>query len=192
MRSIDPNDRVPSGAITVVIFAAGLYGCTRETNERLAAELAPYALSAGVSGFLWLSAWAARWFAAHTKNGKLAAGILRLNDAVSVSVRAIEQTTAAALKAKTDSGKLTKTDALAVRDAALAAVKDHFGPKDLAALAKTFGVQDLTDILTRRIEAAVFDMKAAPAPVVAAPVAPAGSPGADAIAALLRAAKRTP
>lgn len=185
--------------LTAVAFA----GCSQATNEQLAATLAPYAVSFASAGFLWLAAWGARWMAAHTKNANIKTGIERLNDAVNVAVRAVEQTTVTSLKARTAGGRLSSTDARATLEAAINSVKDHFGPKDLGALAKNLGVDDLTDLVRVRVEAAVQEMRqpnTVPVAVVPAPaivvtpatIVDAGSKPAalDAIAALHRAAGR--
>ncbi len=193
------------------LTAVAFTGCSQSTNEQLAATLAPYAVSFASAAFLWLAAWGARWMAAHTKNANIRTGIERLNDAVNVTVRAVEQTMVTSLKARTSGGRLSSADARATLEAAINSVKDHFGPKDLVKLAKDLGVDDLTDLVRVRIEAAVQNMRApdaSPGPVagVAAP-APAPAPaivvtpativepgskpsGLDAIAALHRAAGR--
>lgn len=176
---------------------------SQETNERIAAEIAPYAVSFASAAFVWLAGLGARWMAAHTKNANIQTGIVRLNDAVNVAVRAAEQTTVAALKANTGNGRLSYHDGKLVADQVIASVKDHFGPKDLIELAKNLGVGDVTDLVRLRIEAAVQNLRApdaSPAPV-AGVAAPAPAPSVqvpyatttaaeDAISALRRAARR--
>ncbi len=193
--------------LVALAISLALSACSQETNEKLAAELAPYAAEAAAAALVWLAGWGARWMAAHTKNANIQTGIARLNDAVNVAVRAVEQTTVAAIKAQTGDGRLSPSEGRIVADQAIEAVKSHFGPKDLIELAKHMGVNDVTDLVRLRVEAAVQNMRApdaSPAPVagVSTPavavvasgvqVPYASAPAAvDAIEALHRAAHRT-
>jgi hypothetical protein len=135
----------------------------------------PLAILAGSAVSLFF-ALGARWAYAHTKSEQIKATILRLNDAVNVGVREVQQTVVNTLKATTADGKLSEEDAKAVRAAALATIEKHFGGAGgLASVAKTLGVDDMVGVLNARIEAAVQQTRAAteasaqaPAPVAIA------------------------
>jgi len=109
----------------------------------------------------WLSAKAAQWIGAHVQNTRTRAVLLRLNDAVTQAVTAIEQTAVAAAKKPNQNSKLTANAASAVKAAALDELKSHLGPKGVAEVIAVLGIDgsELDKFLSTRIEAAVYAEK---------------------------------
>lgn len=93
------------------------------------------------------------------KNENLRALLDRVDDFAFDAVRAVWQASVEAAKAD---GKLTKEDAKAAKDAAIAALKAYLGEKGLAELKATFGTDDNVEkVLDAKIEKAVYDAKRA-------------------------------
>jgi site-specific recombinase len=94
---------------------------------------------------------------AHAKNTAVEGILTRLNDAVFHAVMALEQTTVAAAKAGSVSGKMPASIAIDVKAAALEEVKSHLGSKGIAELKDVLGIHqlDLDQFLGQRIEASV-------------------------------------
>lgn len=111
----------------------------------------------------WLSVRAAQLIKTRVKNEYLAGMLARLDDAVTHAVGEVDQTVVQSLKAASSTGTLTAEDANTARNAALASVKSHLGPKGVAELIKVLGIEpsELEKVLTTRIEAAVNDLNTA-------------------------------
>lgn len=116
----------------------------------------------------WLSLKLAALIKAKTDNAYVQGVLLRLNDAVWVAVREVEQTLVATLKATEANGKLTETARMNAKSAAIATIKEHLGPKGLAELAEVLGLtgQAVDAFLGKRVEAAVNASKAPAVPTL--------------------------
>lgn len=121
----------------------------------------------------YLSVRLASLIKAKTSNAYLQGVLLRLNDAVVVAVKEVNQTMVEALKAS-DGGKLSETSKQNAKLAALQTIKAHLGPKGIAELAEVFGVAGvaLDNLLGTRIEAAVGASKPVPGGASTAPFFP--------------------
>jgi hypothetical protein len=132
--------------------------------KNLLETIAPYLLDAFATVFgailLLASARASTWIKAHAKNAQVEGILLRLNDATYTAVGAVEQTVVAAAKGSQVNGQLTEAAATAAKQAALAEIKSHLGPKGIAELKTILGVQpgDLASFLSSRVESAVQTM----------------------------------
>ena len=122
-----------------------------------------------LTALTWLMAKAAQLIAAHLKNAYLRGVLLRLDDAILVSIKEVSQTTVDAIKAGSADGTLSDADKARVKQAALDSVKSHLGMKGLLELAKILGLDDgaLEKVLSTRIEAGVHDLKLARAKATA-------------------------
>lgn len=129
--------------------------------------------------------WAAAKLAALTRaridNEYLKGVLLRLDDAVLVAVKELQQTVVSELKAASADGSLDELEQVRVKEAALANVKSYLGPKGLAVLAKILGLSDgsLEKLLSARIEAAVHDIRLAERSLPTAPYAEPALPFAS-------------
>ena len=114
-----------------------------------------------VAGLSWLSVKAAQLISAKVKNEYLRGVLVRIDDAVLVAVREVEQVTVDALKEANADGQLTAEERAKVKQAALDTVKSHLGLKGLAELAKVLGLEGgaIEKLLSSRVEAAVHDLR---------------------------------
>jgi hypothetical protein len=136
-----------------------------------------------LAALAWLASKAAALITAKVQNEYLRGVLVRVDDAVYAAVRELQQVTVEAIKAASADGTLTPEEREKVKQAALDSVKSHLGMKGLVELARVLGLSDgaVEKLLSTRIEAAVFDMKASrptasDAPLVA-PTAPAVASG---------------
>ncbi|MFZ5895044.1 MAG: hypothetical protein ACOY0T_28550 [Myxococcota bacterium] len=116
----------------------------------------------------WLSLRVAQFINAKVKNEHVAGVLHRLDDAVAVAVRQVEQVIVAELKAASSDGILNAEERIRVKGAALAAARSYIGFKGLLEIGKILGLKrdELDRLVEARVEAAVYDMRAARAPVL--------------------------
>lgn len=107
------------------------------------------------------SAWLAAFIRAKVKNEFLKGVLLRLDDAVFAAVKETEQVIVARLKDASADGTITAQEQRAVKDAAIASVKEQLGKQGLVAVSKAIGDGAALDaVLGAKVEAAVHDIKA--------------------------------
>jgi hypothetical protein len=115
----------------------------------------------------WLSLRIAALISAKVKNERLQ-GILsrlddaRLDDAVFVAVREVEQVFVSMLKTASEDGSLTVEERRQAKDAALQAARQYLGPRGLAELGKVLGMRedDVDRVIGTRVESAVYGLRA--------------------------------
>lgn len=114
-----------------------------------------------LAGLSWLSVKAAQLISAKVKNEYLKGVLVRLDDAVLVAVREVQQVTVDALKAASADGRLTPDERTKVKQAAIDSIKSHLGTKGIAEVARVLGLEDgaVDKLLSTRVEAAVHDLK---------------------------------
>jgi hypothetical protein len=110
----------------------------------------------------WLSLQAAGLIKTRTKHENVKGTLLRLDDAVFVAVRQIQQVIVEQLKAASADGTLTAEERDQVKTATLDAVRSYVGPKGVLEICKILGLGDaeLERVLGPRVEAAVFELNA--------------------------------
>jgi hypothetical protein len=110
----------------------------------------------------WLSLQAAGLIKAKIKHENVKGTLLRLDDAVFVAVRQIQQVIVDQLKAASADGTLTSAEREQVKVATLQAVRSYVGPKGLLEICKILGLGDgeLECVLGPRVEAAVYELNA--------------------------------
>jgi hypothetical protein len=116
-----------------------------------------------IAGLSWLALKATQLITAKVKNEYLRGVLVRLDDAVLVAVREVQQVTVDGLKAASADGQLTPEERAKVKETALSTIKSHLGAKGLAEVANILGLENgtLDKLLSTRVEAAVHDLKAA-------------------------------
>jgi hypothetical protein len=109
----------------------------------------------------WLSLQIARFINARARSERLRALLERLDHAVFIAVREVEQVVVGALKNGHPTG-LSDADRHRAKSAALAAVKAYLGLRGLSELGKVLGLSgdELDRMLDARVEAAVYDLHA--------------------------------
>jgi len=139
-----------------------------------------------LTALAWLAAKGAQLISAKVQNEYLRGVLVRLDDAVFVAIREVEQVTVEAIKSASADGTLTSEEREKVKQAALDSVKSHLGMKGLAELARVLGLSDGTvdKLLSTRIEAAVYDLRGSStrsfgsdAPIAAVPSVASGASG---------------
>ena len=147
----------------------------RQQLSQFIIQAAPYAFALLLALVAWLGKKASAWLTAHTKlmdNALVVAFLGRLNVAATQAVQAVEQTTVAALKAKTGQS-LTVADAVVAKDAAVALIKQNLGgPAGVAKVQEILGVPDIETYLASVVEAKVGELKSGTS---ASPPPPTGS-----------------
>jgi hypothetical protein len=129
--------------------------------DQIIAALIDLALPALVTGVIWGITKVASYFQAKTNIEYAQGAIARLNEAVVMAVREVEQTVKAELvKAKAD-GKITVAESRGIKAAAIAAAKSYLGAKGIAELIKVLGIDaSLIDkIVGGKIEQVISEMK---------------------------------
>jgi hypothetical protein len=121
-----------------------------------------------LAAFSWLSFQIAAYLKARVKNEKHRAGLRRLDEAVFVAVREVEQRLVASLRTASVDGTLTQAEGGEVKTAATNAVRAYLGAKSWLELGLALGLSELEldRVLAARVEAAVYDLRAHPARVV--------------------------
>jgi len=111
----------------------------------------------------WLSVRAAQLVKAKVKNEYVSGVLRRLDDAVFVAVREVEQVAVGQLKAASSDGALSPDDRRSVKGAALGAVRSYLGFKGLLEIGKILGLKndELDRVVEARVEAAVYELRAA-------------------------------
>lgn len=104
------------------------------------------------------STWLAALIRTKVKNEFLRGVMLRLDDAVFAAVKEVEQVIVARLKEASADGTITAQERVAVKNAAIASVKEQLGQQGLVAVSKAIG-DGLDAVLGAKVEAAVHDMK---------------------------------
>jgi hypothetical protein len=109
----------------------------------------------------WLSVRAAELVNAKVKNEYVNGVLHRLDDAVSVAVREVEQVLVAELKAASSDGVLTAPERIRAKGAALAAARSYIGFKGLLEIGKILGLKqdELDRLIEARVEAAVYELR---------------------------------
>ncbi len=130
-----------------------------ELGLKVFEALSPLLLAA----LTWVAARLAQYVSAKVKNEWVRGALVRLDDAVLVAVREVQQVTVEAIKAGSADGKLTPEERTRAKQAAIDSVKSHLGMKGIAELAKILGLEDgaIEKLLSSRVEAAVHDLKRA-------------------------------
>jgi hypothetical protein len=112
----------------------------------------------------WLSLRVAALINAKVKNERLHGILARLDDAVFMAVREVEQVFVSMLKTASEDGVLTADERQQAKDAALQAARSYLGARGLAELGKVLGMQqdDVDRVIAGRVEAAVYNLRAQP------------------------------
>ena len=131
---------------------------------RAIAALSPVVLAA----LSWLSFQIAAFINTRVKNEKRRAALQRLDEAVFVAVREVEQVLVVSLKNASVDGALTQAERAEVKGAAANAVRAYLGAKGWSELGSLLGLSDdeLERVLAARVEAAVYDLREHPARVM--------------------------
>ena len=109
---------------------------------------------------LYLAARVPGWIAAHINNQRIAGVMNRLAQLAFVVVQEIQQTVVSTLKAR--GGAVPGDQMRAARDAAMATLKSHLGPKGLLEIKQAMQLADdtaLEKLLASFIESAVLMLK---------------------------------
>jgi len=112
----------------------------------------------------WLSLRVAALINAKVKNERLHGILARLDDAVFMAVREVEQVFVSMLKTSSDDGALTAEDRRNAKDAAVRAARSYLGARGVAELCKVLGLVDdeVERLLGARVESAVYNLRAHP------------------------------
>ncbi len=112
----------------------------------------------------WLSLRIAAFINAKVRNERLHGILARLDDAVFMAVREVEQVFVSMLKTASEDGGLTAKERRQAKDAALQAARSYLGARGLAELSKVLGLHDdeVDRVLAARVEAAVYNLRAQP------------------------------
>jgi cobalamin biosynthesis protein CbiG len=128
------------------------YICTHALNL-----LSPLLMAA----VTWASTKLAHLISARVRNERVRAVLLRLDDAIAVIIREIQQVTINEIKALTPDGHVPLTVRAQLKVASLASVKAYLGPKgiDEAIRALNLDPAAFDAFVATRVEAAVLDLK---------------------------------
>jgi hypothetical protein len=112
----------------------------------------------------WLSLRIAALISAKVKNERLNGILTRLDDAVFMAVREVEQVYVSMLKTASADGVLSSEERRDAKDAAVRAARSYLGARGFAELGKVLGLvdDDVDRMLNARVEAAVFNMRSHP------------------------------
>jgi len=112
----------------------------------------------------WLSLRIAALINAKVKNERLQGILARLDDAVFMAVREVEQVFVSMLKTASEDGVLTAEERQQAKDAALHAARSYLGPRGVAELCKVLGMGDdeVDRVIGARVESAVYNLRAHP------------------------------
>ncbi len=127
---------------------------------RAAEALSPLLLAA----LGWLSLQVAAFINTHVRNERMRGVLARVDDAVLVAVREIEQLYVSRLKNASADGALTPDERKDAKDAAVAAARSYLGARGLVELGKVLGIplDDVDRVVSARVEAAVYNLRAQP------------------------------
>jgi hypothetical protein len=121
-----------------------------------------------VAVLTWASWKMANYIKAHTKNQQVQAALLRLNDAVTTSVEAVEQTLVSNFK-MAGNGTLSPDDGNKARKQALDQIKANLGNKGLSDMMSVLGVETpaaMEGLLAYKVEAHVLKLSDSPRPII--------------------------
>ena len=129
--------------------------------DQIIAALIDLALPALVTGIIWGITKVASYFKAKTNIEYAQGAIARLNEAVVMAVREVEQTVKADIVKRKADGKITADDARGIKATAIAAAESYLGAKGIAELIKVLGIDaSLVDKLVGgKIEQVLSEMK---------------------------------
>jgi hypothetical protein len=112
----------------------------------------------------WLSLRIAALINAKVRNERLHGILSRLDDAVFMAVREVEQVFVSMLKTASDDGALSADERRDAKDAAVRAARSYLGARGVTELAKVLGLVDdeVERLLGARVEAAVYNLRSHP------------------------------
>jgi hypothetical protein len=112
----------------------------------------------------WLSLQVAAFINTRVRNERLRGVLDRVDDAVLVAVREIEQVFVSRLKNASAGGELTADERKDAKEAAVAAARSYLGARGLVELGKVLGISldDVDRVVSARVEAAVYNLRAQP------------------------------
>jgi len=112
----------------------------------------------------WLSLRIAALISAKVRNERLHGILTRLDDAVFMAVREVEQVFVSMLKNANDDGALSADERRDAKDAAVRAARSYLGARGVAELCKVLGLVDdeVERLLSARVEGAVYNLRAHP------------------------------
>jgi hypothetical protein len=112
----------------------------------------------------WLSLQIATFIKARVRSERLRGVLERVDDAVFVAVREVEQVFVSSLKSASADGALTPDERKSAKEAAVAAARSYLGAKGLVELARVLGIplEDVERVVSARVEAAVYNLRAQP------------------------------
>lgn len=112
----------------------------------------------------WLSLQVAAFINTHVRNERLRGVLARVDDAVLVAVREIEQLYVSRLKNASADGELTADERKDAKDAAVTAARSYLGARGLVELGKVLGIplDDVDRVVSARVEAAVYNLRSQP------------------------------
>ncbi|HEX2873071.1 MAG TPA: hypothetical protein VHP33_17535 [Polyangiaceae bacterium] len=112
----------------------------------------------------WLSLQVAAFIKTRVQNDRLRGVLERVDDAVLVAVREIEQVYVSRLKNASADGELTADERKDAKDAAVTAARSYLGVRGLVELGKVLGISidDVDRVVSARVEAAVYNLRAQP------------------------------
>ena len=124
---------------------------------RLFETLSPLA----VLVLIWCGWAAAHMFAARTKSEHVTRVLQLLDNVVLAATRQVQQVLVDKLKAASLDGRISAEQGADAKQAAVASVRSQLGPRGVADIAKTLGLEagDIDGMLGARIEAAVHRLK---------------------------------
>lgn len=127
---------------------------------KAAEALSPLLLAA----LSWLSLRVAALINAKVHNERLHGILTRLDDAVAMAVREVEQVFVSTLRTASGDGDLTAEERQQAKDAALQAARSYLGERGLAELCKVLGLtyDEAHRVLAARVESAVYNLRAHP------------------------------
>ena len=112
----------------------------------------------------WLSLRVAALINAKVRNERLHGVLTRLDDAVFLAVREVEQVFVSMLKTSSGDGVLSADERRDAKDTAVRAARSYLGAHGVAELTKVLGLVDdeVERLLGARVEAAVYNLRAHP------------------------------
>lgn len=122
------------------------------------AALLPYLATAGVTLLGWIGTQAGKWLRAHAHGQAASTGLDVLENLVTTVVTSLEQTVIASMP----TGRpMTVADARRLKQNAIGAIREYYGPKGLALLAKSLKMSEsaITSLVSDKIEVAVYNLK---------------------------------
>lgn len=107
----------------------------------------------------WAGVYARTWIKQRVENEYAEGALLRLVDAVETTVKETQQTTIKEARRASEDGRITKEEALTIRDDAVARVRVYLGANGVKHLEKVFDKDRVDAVIRSKIEAAVHDVK---------------------------------